>query len=76
MIAEVNLFGVFINAGLVSALFAGLLLLGLRRGLTLLGVYRRVWHPALFDLAVFMLLWGLVVSTLPWLEAPLVLLLG
>ena len=76
MIAEVNLFGVFINAGLVSALLAGVLLVGLRRGLSQLGLYRRVWHPALFDLAVFMLLWGLVVSILPWLEAPLVVLLG
>jgi hypothetical protein len=59
MITEVNLFGVFINAGLVSAAMAALLLAALRRLLTGVGAYRWVWHPALVDVALFVLLWGL-----------------
>ena len=53
MLAEVSLFGIFINAGLVSAFCAVLLLLLLRKGLHSVGAYRLVWHPALVDFALF-----------------------
>jgi protein AaeX len=76
VIADVNLFGIFINAGLVSALFAGVLLVLLRRALTRAGAYRLVWHPALFDLALFVLLWGGVAFGATALEVRLVSLLG
>jgi hypothetical protein len=59
VITEVNLFGVFINAGLVSAATAVLLLTALRRLLDAAGAYRWVWHPALVDVALFVLLWAL-----------------
>lgn len=41
--------------------FVGLLLLwGLRRVLALCGAYRFIWHPALFDMALYvLLLWAL-----------------
>ena len=58
MLAEISLFGILINVGLVSALLAGVLLLQLRKALARVGAYRLVWHPALVDLALFTLLWG------------------
>ncbi|NDZ16065.1 hypothetical protein C7T35_17715 [Variovorax sp. WS11] len=76
MLAEVSLFGIFINAGLVSAFFAVLLLLLLRKGLAHVGAYRLVWHPALVDLALFMLLWGGVAFAADALQVRLFSLLG
>ena len=76
MLAEVSLFGIFINAGLVSAFCAGLLLLLLRKGLRSVGAYRLVWHPALVDLALFMLLWGGVAFAASALQVRLLSLLG
>ena len=76
MIAEVNLFGVFINAGIVSAAMAALLLAVLRRLLTAAGAYRWVWHPALVDVALFVLLWGLASCAESVLNAQLISVLG
>jgi hypothetical protein len=55
---ELFLFGVFAPAALVWAVGAGLLIALLRRLLQRVGFYRLVWHPGLFDLAMFILLWG------------------
>ncbi len=76
MIAEVNLFGVFINAGLVSAAAAALLLIALRKLLSAAGAYRWVWHPALVDVALFVLLWGLVAGADSSLSTRLISVLG
>lgn len=76
MLAEVNLFGIFINAGLVSAICAALLLLLLRKGLAHVGAYRLVWHPALVDLALFTLLWGAMAFAASALQVRLLSLLG
>ena len=57
MIDDINLFGIFLNSGVVTAAVAAVLLLLLRRGLNRLGLYRLVWHPALVDLALFLVLW-------------------
>ena len=76
MLAEVSLFGIFINAGLVSAFCAVLLLLLLRKGLHSVGAYRLVWHPALVDLALFMLLWGALAFAASALQVRLLFLLG
>jgi hypothetical protein len=76
MITEVNLFGVFINAGLVSAVTAALLLTALRRLLSAVGAYRWVWHPALVDVALFVLLWGLASCAESVLNAQLLSVLG
>lgn len=76
MLAEVSLFGIFINAGLVSAFCAVLLLLLLRKGLHSVGAYRLVWHPALVDFALFILLWGAVTFAARALQTHLLFLLG
>jgi hypothetical protein len=56
--AEYALDGVFVSAALVSALIALVLSFVLRRLLALVGAYRFVWHPALFDAALFVILWA------------------
>ena len=76
MIAEINLFGVFINAGLASAGMAALLLIALRKLLNASGLYRWVWHPALVDVALFVLLWGLATCVGSGLNARLISVLG
>lgn len=76
MFAEINLFGVFVNAALVWAMLAGLLLVLLRRLLLSAGAYRLAWHPALVDVALFVLLWGAVVYVAGALEPDLLSLLG
>lgn len=76
MLAELNLFGIFINAGLVSAVLSGALLLPLRKLLTIAGAYRLVWHPALVDLALFTLLWGGIAFAGSALDLRLIALLG
>lgn len=58
MFGDFDLFGIYVPRMLVLALLAYLLNLLLRRVLARLGVYRLVWHPALFDLALFVLVLG------------------
>lgn len=58
---EFNLFGIYISGALLSAMVAGALQFPLRRLLGRLGVYRWVWHRSLFELSLFVILWGGVV---------------
>jgi uncharacterized protein DUF1656 len=62
---ELDLFGVFVPGLLCCGLAAFVLNAGLRRLLAQAGFYRVVWHSALFDLALFVIVLGLVV----WLTA-------
>jgi hypothetical protein len=64
MIGEVNVSGVFLSSVLVSAVIALVASFLLRRVLSKVGAYRFVWHPALFDTALFVILWAAAV-TLP-----------
>ena len=57
MIADVNLFGMLFDVALITALGAVAALTLLRRLLAAAGAYRWVWHPALVDLAAFLVLW-------------------
>jgi hypothetical protein len=58
MIWDINLFGLYVNGGLATGMAAALLTLVLGRLLGVLGAYEWLWHPALADLALFVLLWG------------------
>ena len=62
MIGEFDLDGVFVSSVLVSAAAALAAVFVLRRVLAWLGAYRFVWHPALFDTALFVILWAAVVA--------------
>ncbi len=58
MIAEINWDGVFVTSALAAALGGFVVTLILRHLLRLCGFYRLVWHPGLFDFALFIVLWG------------------
>ncbi|MGA7613452.1 MAG: DUF1656 domain-containing protein, partial [Xanthobacteraceae bacterium] len=62
MIAEFDIYGVFVPALLVFAIVAFLLVLVLRRLLDAIGFYRFVWHRPLFDLALGVILFGVVAA--------------
>jgi hypothetical protein len=57
MIGEIHILGLYAPAPLVSAIAAGLLIFLVRQLFLRVGVYRHVWHPGLFDLALFVVLW-------------------
>jgi protein AaeX len=71
VIGELNLFGLFAPASLVSAIAAGLAILIVRRLLAQTGFYRLVWHPGLFDLALYVVLWGGAAAMLEHLQSDL-----
>jgi len=62
MIAEFNVYGVFVPALLIFAIIAFSLVLALRYVLDFAGLYRFVWHRPLFDFALFIILFGAVTA--------------
>jgi protein AaeX len=59
--AEVNLFGVYVAPISLMMLAAWLVLIALRRVADHFGLLRHVWHPALFVLAVYMIVLSSIV---------------
>ena len=62
MIGELDLNGILLSPALASGVMAFLLFLPLHRVMVRLRVYRIVWHAALFDAAVFVILWAAVAA--------------
>ena len=62
MIGEFDIYGVYLPAFAVFAAIALLLQLVINRFLNAFGFYRLVWHRALFDLAVYVILLGVVTA--------------
>jgi uncharacterized protein DUF1656 len=62
MVSEIDVYGVFIPSLLVWVVAALPLTAGLRRLLRWFGFYRLVWHRALFDLALLVIVLGVVVA--------------
>lgn len=62
MTGESDIGGVFLSSVLITAVIALALSFLIRRLLALIGAYRLVWHPPLFDTALFVILWALVVA--------------
>lgn len=58
---EVNLFGVYVAPMSVMMVVAWLIFALLRRAAYRLGLFQRVWHPALFEFAVYMMVLGAIV---------------
>lgn len=54
--SELSLYGLLFPPLLLSAAVASGMTALVRRALTARGLYRFIWHPALFDLALFVLL--------------------
>jgi len=57
---ETDIGGVYVPAALVWAGAAFVVSILVERFLGWTGFYRLVWHRALFDLAVFVILWGAI----------------
>lgn len=66
MIGEFTVNGVFVPT--LLALMAGAYLLtgALGHALTRLGAYRHIWHPPLFNLALYIVLLGALFHLLRW----------
>jgi protein AaeX len=62
VIGEFDLYGVFLSPVLISALIALAVGVVVRRLLALVGLYRFVWHPALFDAALFVIVWAITAA--------------
>lgn len=62
MIGEVDVYGVFVPTLLVWVGATLPLTAGLRRVLRRFGLYHRVWHRPLFDLALMIIVLGVVVA--------------
>ncbi len=62
MTGELDIYGVFVPSLAAWMLLAFLISLVVRRVLALTGFYGLVWHRPLFDLALYVVLLGCVVS--------------
>jgi hypothetical protein len=58
MYGEFSLYGVFVPTLIALMLAAFVVLLGLQFLLLRAGVYRHVWHPPLFNFALYILVLG------------------
>lgn len=62
MIEEIDIYGVFLPSLVVWMIVAFLATLLTRRALSAVGVYNHVWHRPLFDIALFVVVLGVVVA--------------
>ncbi len=60
MIAEFDIYGIFVPALLIFAIVAFLLAFVIRQFLDIIGFYHLVWHRPLFDLCIFVIMFGAV----------------
>ena len=58
---EIDLFGVYVAPISIILVVAWLVLLPVRRIANRLGLLRHVWHPVLFELAVYLIVVSLIV---------------
>ncbi|HMC46346.1 MAG TPA: DUF1656 domain-containing protein [Caballeronia sp.] len=61
MIGEIDIYGVFLPAVLVLMLVSYLFCLVITRVFARVGLYRFVWHRSIFDLAIYVIVLGIVV---------------
>lgn len=62
MVGELDIYGVYFRAFAVFAAIVFVLQLAVKRLLDAHGIYRFVWHRALFDLALYVILLGVVTA--------------
>ncbi|QNA87457.1 DUF1656 domain-containing protein [Massilia sp. Dwa41.01b] len=60
MIGEVSLYGIYFPPLLLLALLALVVSRLVNRVLARTGFYRHVWHPALFDFSLFVIVLGML----------------
>lgn len=59
---ESDLFGVYLNAQMVTAMISLVLTYASHRLLVLLGLQRRIWQRPLFETALFTIIWRVVLT--------------
>ena len=69
MTGEISIEGVLVAPLLFWMLAAFVLNAAVRRVLAWTGFYRLVWHRALFDLSLYVVLLGLVAATSQWIAS-------
>ena len=69
MIREIDLFGVYLSPLVGLSVAAVLAWIVLRLVLRRVGAYRLLWHPPLFDAALFVIVLGAIVAGV-WRLAP------
>ena len=62
MIGEFDIYGVYFPLFIVAAVIAFIFHLAVRGLFDSLGVYRYVWHRPLFDLAMYVIMLGVVTA--------------
>jgi len=62
LIAEFDVYGIFVPALVIYAIIAFLLAFVVRQFLDVIGFYHLVWHRPLFDLCIFAILFGVVTA--------------
>jgi len=62
VVGEFDIYGVYLPAFAVFAAIALVLQLAIKRLLDACGLYRFVWHRALFDLALYVILLAVVTA--------------
>ena len=62
MIGEFDVYGVYFPLFIVAVVITFILYLVVRRLFDSLGVYRFVWHRPLFDLALYVIMLGVVTA--------------
>ena len=63
MTGEFDIYGVYFPAFVVFAAIAFVIQLAIKRLLDACGVYRFVWHRALFDVGLYVIVLGVVTAT-------------
>jgi hypothetical protein len=62
MTPEINIAGIFLSTLVPTAIAGFVLTVLVRKLLGRLGAYHHIWHPALFDAALFLILWASVIA--------------
>lgn len=62
MTPEIDIAGIFISTLVPTAIAALFLTWCLKKLLAAVGAYHQIWHPALFDAALFLILWAVVIA--------------
>jgi hypothetical protein len=62
VIGEFDIYGVYVPAFAIYAAIALLLQIAIMRLLDAFGFYRLVWHRALFDLTIYVIVLGVVTA--------------
>jgi hypothetical protein len=63
---EINLFGIYVAPISMMLVVAWLILTALRRAANHYGLRRFVWHPALFEFAIYTIVLSSIVLLLGW----------